>query len=125
MFIAINPNPTGKYTSDCVVRALSIAQNQGWDKTYIALCGYGLRLGDWGNSNAVWGAYLKDNGFKRYIIPNTCPDCYTVEQFCEDYPHGTFILATGSHVVAVIDGDYLDTWDSGGEIPVFYWEKEA
>ena len=58
------------------------------------------------------------------IIPNTCPDCYTIADFCNDHPYGTYILATGTHVVAVIDGDYYDTWDSGNEIPIFYWQKE-
>ena len=28
------------------------------------------------------------------------------------------------HVVTVQDGKYYDTWDSGNEIPVYYWEKE-
>ena len=124
MFISTNPNPMNKFTSDCVVRALSIAQEQTWDKTYIELCGVGFQMGDWGSSNAVWGAYLKDKGFLRYIIPNTCPKCYTIKQFCKDYPLGTYILATGSHVVAVIDGDYYDTWDSGNEVPIYYWKKE-
>ena len=60
----------------------------------------------------------------RYTIPNTCPDCYTVEQFCVDNDRGLFLLATGSHVVAVKDGLYFDAWDSGNEIPIYYWRKE-
>ena len=124
MFIQKNPNPVGKYTSDCVIRALSIAQDQSWDETYIELCGVGFSMGDWGSSNAVWGEYLRSKGFVRYIIPNTCPKCYTIKQFCKDYPLGTYILATGSHVVAVIDSNYYDTWDSGDEVPIYYWKKE-
>lgn len=27
------------------------------------------------------------------------------------------------HVVCVQDGFYWDTWDSGQEIPVYYWER--
>lgn len=27
------------------------------------------------------------------------------------------------HAVCVQDGHIFDTWDSGGEIPVYYWEK--
>jgi hypothetical protein len=75
-------------------------------------------------SNPVWGAYLRKNGFKRYVIPNTCPDCYAVSDFCLDHPVGEFILATGSHVVAVINGDYYDSWDSGNEVPVYFWTRE-
>lgn len=124
MFIMKNPNPINKFTSDCVVRALCLAQNQSWDDTYWELCEAGFQMGDWGSSNAVWGAYLKNKGFMRYIIPNTCPYCYTVKQFCIDNPLGTYILATGSHVICIIDGNYLDTWDSGDEVPIYYWKKE-
>lgn len=78
---------------------------------------------DMPSSNAVWGAYLRSNGFRVYAIPNYCPDCYTVEDFCADNPYGRYILATGEHVVAVEDGDYYDTWDSGDEIPIYYWKE--
>lgn len=80
---------------------------------------------DMPSSNAVWSAYLKSGGYTKNIIPSTCPDCYTVKQFCEDNPRGDFLLATGTHVVAVKDGNYYDTWDSGDEVPAFYFSKEA
>jgi hypothetical protein len=47
---------------------------------------------------------------------------YTIRDFCRDHNKGTYILATGTHVVAVKNGDYIDTWDSGAEIPIFYFE---
>ena len=84
----------------------------------------GFAMKDMPSSNHVWGTYLHEHGFKRYVIPDTCPDCYTVAQFAEDNPVGTYMLAIGTHVVAVKDGNYMDTWDSGNEIPMFYWKKE-
>lgn len=83
----------------------------------------GFELCDMPSSNSVWGAYLRSKGYKRYGIPNTCPDCYTVSEFASDNPFGKFLLATGTHVVAVQDGDYYDAWDSGKEIPAYYWKK--
>lgn len=56
--------------------------------------------------------------------PNTCPDCYTVADFCADHPRGVYVLALSSHVVCAENGSYFDTWDSGNEIPLFYWAKE-
>ena len=82
-------------------------------------------MNDMPSSNAVWGAYLRTRGFRRDVIPNSCPDCYKVTDFCKDNPTGRYILATGNHVVAVINGDYYDTWDSGNEIPIYYWRKET
>ena len=79
---------------------------------------------DMPSSNAVWGNVLKNNGFHRHVIPDTCPNCYTVREFVEDNPELTGILATGTHVIAVDSGNYFDTWDSGNEVPIYYWRKE-
>lgn len=116
-------NPIGIDTGDCVVRALSKALNQSWDITYWDLCDSGYFMRDWGNSNRVWDAYLRDNGFKRRVIPNTCPDCYTIKDFCEEHPYGIYVLATGDHAVAAIDGSYYDSFDSGSLTPIFYYER--
>lgn len=119
-----NPNPQQKLVGDCVIRAISKATGKDWEDVYIGVMLKGFEMHDMPSSNAVWGAYLFDNGFRRNIIPNTCPDCYTIEDFCIDNPNGIFILATGTHVVAVVDGVFFDTWDSGNEIPVYFWRKE-
>lgn len=118
-----NPNPQNNLVIDCTVRAISKATGQTWDETYIGLAVQGYESKDMPNSNFVWGQYVKNLGFRKASLPNTCPDCYSVKQFCVDYPRGTFLLATGNHVVAVVNGDYYDTWDSGDEIPVYFWTK--
>ncbi len=125
MFIPVNPNPENNLTGDCTIRAISIVANQDWDTTYIGLAIEGFILKDMPSSNRTWMKYLYNHGFRRYIIPDTCPDCYTVSQFCMDNPLGTYLLATGSHVVAIIDGNYYDTWDSGQEVPIYYFKKEV
>nr|DAT51556.1 MAG TPA: hypothetical protein [Caudoviricetes sp.] len=123
-FSFYNPNPAGKKVGDCTVRAIAKATGQSWDETYIGLCLQGLMMGDLPSANSVWGAYLRRHGFARNIVPNTCPDCYTVAEFAADHPRGVYVLALSSHVVCVVDGSYFDTWDSGQETPLFYWEKE-
>lgn len=125
MLVIYNPNPNGTYTGDCVVRAITKAMDTDWDTAYMELAVQGYLMSDMPSANHVWGAYLRENGFVRKAIPNTCPDCYTIRDFCIDNPSGLFVLATGTHVVTVKDGDYYDTWDSGNEIPVYYFEKEA
>lgn len=125
MYKYYNPNRVSENTGDCVIRAITKATNQSWDKVYWDLCDIGFIMGDWGNSNKVWNSYLMDCGFIRKVIPNTCPDCYTVKDFCKDNPGGIFILATGSHVVAIVNGNYFDTWDSGNEVPIYYYERRV
>ena len=124
MFIRTNPNPVSNLVGDCVIRAISILTNESWDYVYDEVTEQGRQMYDMPSSNAVWGAYLHDLGYKRKVIPDTCPNCYSIIQFCLDNPYGKYLLATGTHVVTVIDGDYYDTWDSGDEVPVYYFTKE-
>ena len=70
------------------------------------------------------GEVLKENGFVQQVLPSTCPDCYTIADFAKDHPEGTYIVATGSHVVAVQDGSYYDTWDSGHDVPSYFFYLE-
>ncbi len=124
MWINENPNPQKKLVDDCVIRALSIILDKPWEFIYDELSDLGREMYEPSISNNVWTRYLLDNGFIRKVIPDTCPDnCYAIWQFTYDHPEGEYILATGSHVVAVIDGDYYDTWDSGNEIPIYYFQR--
>lgn len=125
MFVHENPNPNGSYVGDCVIRAIAIATGNDWERTFVELAMQGFMMADMPSSNHVWGSYLRGKGYMRYALPDTCPDCYTVKDFCEDHPEGVYIAATGSHVVAIIDGDYHDAWDSGDEVVVYYFTKEG
>lgn len=119
-----NPNPQRKHVGDCTVRAVSAALEQSWEETFTALCLQGFLMCDMPSANHVWGAYLREQGFKRHIMPDNCPDCYTVSDFANEHPAGTYILALSGHVVCVKNGNWYDTWDSGMEVPLYYWSKE-
>lgn len=123
-YIYYNPNPGGNRVGDCTVRALCKATGHDWDYVHAMLCAISSDLCDMPSANHVWGAYLRKNGFRRYLVDDHGQDVYTVRDFCEDNPVGTFVLAIHEHVVCVVDGDYYDSWDSGGEIPIYYWTKE-
>ena len=119
-----NPNPGKNRVGDCTVRALCKATGREWETIFCALSLEGFMRRDMPSANHVWGAYLRRCGFTRYVIPNECPDCYTVADFAADHPRGVYVLAISGHVVAVVDGDWHDTWDSGAEIPVYFWTRE-
>lgn len=125
MWVEYNPNPIEKRVGDCVVRAISKVLDQDWETTFVALCLQGLMMCDMPSSNSVWAAYLWHKGFKKRIIPDTCPECYTIKDFCEEHPHGRFVLGTGKHAVAVVDGNCFDAWHSLNETPIYYFEKEC
>ncbi len=123
-FVLHNENPIKRNTNDCVVRAIAFAMCRPWADVYIDICRQGLLLYDMPSSNSTWEMYLQEHGFKKALLPNTCPLCYTLRDFCNDFPFGTYIVATGSHVVAVESGDYFDTSDSGSEIVTYYFYRE-
>ena len=123
-FIYFNPNPSKKLVGDCVIRAISKATGQHWKKVHHDLCLESSHMDDMPSSNAVWGTYLYKRGFRQYVIPDTCPNCYSVRRFCRDHPRGTYVLGTGDHAIAVKNGNYYDTGDSGDETVIYYWRKE-
>lgn len=119
------PNPAMKSVGDCTVRAISKALGQTWEQTYVGLALEGFKRGDLPNADSVWGPYLYDRGFQRHFIPDDGLGAYTVSDFVADNPRGTFILSMpGRHVLCVQDGQWHDSWDSGGETPTYYWQKE-
>lgn len=124
MFIYYNPNPERRGTGDCVIRGISKVTHKDWERTYVGVCMQGLLLHDMPEQNHVWSEYLFHQGFIRRMIPNSCPHCYSVKDFCLDHPNGLFLLACSSHVVAIEDGNYYDAWDSGNEVPLYYWEYD-
>jgi hypothetical protein len=125
MFVRYNANPVNARVGDCVIRAISKALGLTWEETYVGITLQGFLEHDMPSANHVWAAYLKRKGFNRFAVPNTCPDCYTVKDFCADHPKGSFVLSVDGHAIASVDGCYFDTWDSGDEVVNFYFEKVA
>lgn len=121
MWVKINPNPGHKEVPDCVVRAIAIALNMRWLDVYDDLCMVGRTEFNMPSADAVWGKYLYRMGFEPFLLPISCPRCVTIREFSKIFSRGVFIIGTGNHAVAVIDGDYYDSWDSGNEIPSFFW----
>ena len=125
MWIKYNPNPTGRNVGDCAVRAVAKALDADWEEAYTLISNNGYAMGDMPSSDSVWGAVLRQNGFYRKAIPNTCPDCYTAEDFCRDNPRGTYVLGFGGHVATVVNGNLYDSWDSSQAIPVYVWYRKV
>lgn len=124
MWVFYNPNPEHRSVGDCTVRALSYMLGVSWHRAFEILIDEAWHQADMPNSNAVMAAVMQRMGYKRKIIPNTCPECYTLEQFLKDHPVGRYMVAFGSHVVACEDESFYDSWDSSKEVPIFYFVKE-
>lgn len=123
MWIEFNPNPAGRRVGDCSVRAIAAALGTDWETAYDMLTDAGYQMADMPSSDGVWGAVLRQHGFYRAAIPDTCPSCYTAADFAREHPQGIYVLGFGGHVATVRDGHLYDAWDSSREIPQFVWYR--
>lgn len=119
-----NPNPVGtRGAGDCAVRAIAKALDITWEQAYVRLALNGFLMGDIMNANYVIGSVLRENGFQRKNIPEDCADCYTVEDLCEQYPEGIYVVFSQDHVATIINGTLFDAWDSSDNKPMYFWTK--
>lgn len=122
-YIFKNENPYGKMVDDCVIRAIATATGKPWDEIAYELFEEQLMQKDLQNANTVWGQVLKNKGFIKRNLLCTERSCYTVREFALSHPHGIYVVGDGSHAIAVIDGYYVDTYDSGDRNVLFYYQK--
>ena len=123
MYIEFNGNPCGKSTGDCVVRAISVAENKSWRKVYLALCVEGYEECTFGDDNKTWDKYLKSIGYRKFNLPEN--KGYKLSDFANSHKEGSYIAGTGTHAVAVVNGDIIDSWDSSGDTPLYYYAKTS
>ncbi len=112
---------------DCTVRALTVVTEKSWVEVFDILCKYARESQTMPNSPSNIQAYFKDRN-----IPYV--KCYrpkervklTVKEFTKSHRQGTFVIyckaGFGTHLVAVKEGQYWDSWDSGNQIIYGYWE---
>lgn len=125
-----NANTQNKNTGDCVARSISLALGMDYDEVKRGLKKVGHEMGLPG-----WNYF---RGFTRYIREQVGYDIswrkpvevfnksMTVEEFSEELDTGTYLILCGkvegsqSHMVACIDGNYYDSWDSSNRIVSYF-----
>lgn len=123
IWIDYNANPVNNRTDDCAVRAVAVALGVDWDTAFDLIADNARDMGQMMHRNVAWWSVLRQHGFYMAVIPNTCPDCYSVRDFCRDHPRGVYVLGFDDHVAAVVDGQLVDSWNSTREIPIYYWYR--
>lgn len=118
-----NPNPRGLLVGDCTVRAICAVTGLDWHAAHDSLCGLSSAMADMPSADRCWHELLRWCGFHREELPDRCPRCYTVADFCREHPRGVYVLGPPAHAVAVIDGRYWDAYDSGFTVPEYFLTK--
>lgn len=111
---------------DCVIRSLTKVLDMEWLQVFDELLPYARELQCMPNGKPCYEKFLKNKGFIYNGISNKKGSKRpTFDRFAKDHKTGTYVLRVAHHLVAVVDGFYYDTWDSGESSMYGYWEKNA
>ena len=113
-------------TGDCQIRALCKALDLTWVEAFdltIPLCRELQTYTIFDGNHEKTVEAMKGLGFKYTGISNKRGSHRpTIDSFAKDHPEGKYICTVAHHVVAVVDGNYYDTWDSGHKSMYGYYE---
>lgn len=112
-WVKYNPNPNGNNTGDCTIRAYCKAEGLDWDEAYDIASRYGKDMKMLPDDNKVVEKIMTTEF--GYTLHKHKKDSAkkTVNEFAVEHPFGTYVVNVRHHVVAVVDGRFYDTWDSG------------
>lgn len=103
-----NANPLGRKVNDCTVRAISMATNTSWDKTYEELSKFAQAQAIMLDEVQYIDGYLRRKFYEVYTRKDKK---ITVEEFIEKNPTGTFLITMNGHITCCIDGCIYDTFN--------------
>lgn len=102
---------------DCQIRALSKALNKTWLEVFdliTPICREQQVMDIFSCDLKKTKEAIESLGFKYTGVSNKRGTKRpTVDSFAKDHKTGTYLVTVAHHVVAVVDGKYYDTWDSG------------
>ena len=105
MFKLYNANPLQNKVSDCVTRAISLAEGESWDFTFNKLSNLAQRKGEMIDSVEFVEEYL-DN---RY--PRQKHYAKTVGEFANEFKKGIYLVTMPGHITCIINGCIYDTFN--------------
>lgn len=112
---------------DCQVRALSKALGLTWLEAFdltIPICREMQTYTIFDGDRTKTMRAMQTLGFEYTGVSNKRGTKRpTVKEFAKNHSIGTYILKVANHVVAVVDGKYYDTWDSGSCSLYGYYKK--
>ena len=138
-----NANPKGKITTDCVIRAISTALGQSYEKTIVEMAEMTTKTGYMLNENKGIDRYLQSKGWIKCKQPKKWDGTkYTGREFCRTLTHPIYseelnltdksfeihrVLAKigGHHIVAIMSGQIWDTWNSADGSIGIVWVKAS
>lgn len=125
MFEFLNVHPKGKFVSDCVKRAITLAAEMDYMEVQRELNRYKKVTGakvfnECKNCNAYVENVL--HGVKISFPAVKGQKRMNGERFCKAFPKGRFILRMAKHWSCCVDGVIYDTWDCSENCVYQAWQ---
>lgn len=117
MYKFLNVNQNNNFVNDCVIRAISVAEDRSWSDTYDDLSRIAKKN----------GILLDDINFVeplldyRYDRVETHP-LEIVQDVVEEYPYGTYLITMNGHITVLKDGTIYDTFDCRDRLIKDVWK---
>ena len=112
---------------DCTVRALTKVFDCSWVEAYLKMIPFCIEYQTPNIFNLpckLEREVMAKLGFEYHGVSNKKGTKRpTVKSFAKEHEHGKYILNVANHEVAVEDGFYYDTWDSG-ECSLYGWYEK-
>lgn len=118
MYKYYNANANGNFVNDCVIRAISVAENKSWEETYDELSRIAKKN----------GILLDDVNFVeplldyRYYRVKTYNE--KVGEFVEEHSKGTYLITMNGHITVSKNGIIYDTFDCRNRILKNAWKVQ-
>lgn len=122
-WIKYNPNPQNRNTGDCSIRAYCKAEGIDWNDAYDMATKLGKEMSMICDDHKVVDKILTENFGYTYVKGEKGAKKKTVNEFAIEHPEGTYIGWVSKHVVAIVNGYYYDSWDSGNRKMNGYYKK--
>ena len=114
---------------DCTIRALSKVFNCTWLEAFdmqVPLCRKYQLPNIFFAPAKTRNMFFHELGLTYYPVSNKRGTRRpTIDDFAKDHTQGRFLCVVANHIVAVVDGKYYDTWDSGHKSMYGWYELKA
>lgn len=120
-----NVNPKNRKTGDCVVRAISVAADMGYEQVIRDLFERGLKKGYVFNDRRNYQAYLESLGFTKHPQPRKWDgrkyQVGEIDQLIQK--NQVAIISMAHHLVGIVDSKIVDIWDCRDKCIGNYWTR--
>ena len=127
-FVKVNMNPSGWNCGDCVIRALSKAEDLTWGEVYDDLVAIGRKKHRMPNDTRVYKKWLEDRGYVQLPQPKHLDGTkYTVMDYIDEmkYSNMKLLIHITNHILYAYNGVEYDTgcirWHKVGKV----WAKKV